>query len=140
MRITRRILSLLILVVPLLVVVVLSGRMLYRFWHSTESKMGFILQAEATKALGRQVSIGKVTFAGGHVFIEDVRIAEGKRFEDHGELVHASQIVLDFDVRRILFSENKKLPLFGVIDVIDPVARIQRDKLGNWNFWGHLCL
>ncbi len=134
MRITRRILSLLIMIIPLLAITVLSGRMLYRFWRSTESKMGLILQAEATRALGRQVAIGKVTFAGGHVFIEDVRIAEGKQFEDRGELIRAHQVVLDFDIRRILFSEDKKLPVFGVIDVIDPVARIRRDRAGNWNF------
>jgi hypothetical protein len=130
----RRLLTFIIFALPLVLLGIMAGVVFNRYWHTAERDLGPVLETEATKALGHEVKVGKVTIQGGHVTVDDVRVAEGKTLAESGEIAHARRVILDFDLRRILLSKDKLLPLFANADVIDPVAHVRRDAAGKWNF------
>jgi hypothetical protein len=130
----RRLLTFIIFALPLVLLGIMAGVVFNRYWHTAERDLGPVLETEATNALGHEVKVGKVTIKGGFVTVDDVRVAEGKTMAERGEIAHARRVILDFDLRRILLSKDKLLPLFANADVIDPVAHVRRDAAGKWNF------
>src|SRR4029079_3514528 len=77
-RFGRRTLKSIILLVPLAVLVGLGILMVRRYYSGAARDLAPILAAEATRALGHEVQVGKVTLRGGFAYVDDVRIAEGK--------------------------------------------------------------
>src|SRR5436305_113166 len=134
MRSWRRIASLLIFLVPLVCLGWLGFIMIRRYYRSAEQDLRPVLETELTNALRHEVRVGKVTLARGRAYIDDVRIAERRTLAEHGPIVKVRQIVVDFDLRRILLTRTIPDPLFGNGTVIDPVAYVRRDATGHWNF------
>lgn len=134
MRVLRRSLTLIIYLVPLLTLVGFGVFFVRRFYQAAEADLTPILQNEASRLLKREVYIGKVTIQGGHAIIDDVRVAEGKTFAEKGALVEARQVILDFDLRKLLLEKDKTVPLIGTIRVLDPVGHLARDAQGQFNF------
>jgi len=108
--------------------------MVRRYYRGAERDLAPILSVEATRALGHEVKVGKVTLRGGYAYVDDVRIAEGRTLAERGPIATARQVVVDFDLRTILLTRTLPVPLFGNVRVIDPVAHAARDARGVWNF------
>ncbi len=134
MRASRRTLVTILLLVPLAILVGLGVLMVRKFYRGAERDLAPILAAEATRALGHEVTVGKVTLKGGHAYVDDVRVAEGRTLAERGAIAVARQVIVDFDLRTILLTRKLPTPLFGNVMVLDPVARATRDSRGVWNF------
>jgi len=134
MRIARRTLTILVILLPLTTVLVLGFLMVHRYYRTAERNLAAILETEATRALGREVRVGKITLEGGYAYLDDVRIAEGRTLAERGAIARARQVILDFDLSRILLEESLTIPRFATARVIDPVVHVARDRAGRWNF------
>lgn len=134
MRASRRTLKAIILLAPLVILIGLGTLMVRRFYRRAERDLAPILAAEATRELGHEVRVGRVTLKGGYAYVDDVRIAEGKTLAESGPIATARQVVLDLDLRTILLTRRLPVPLFGNIRILEPIVRIVRDSRGIWNF------
>ncbi len=134
MRTLRRTLTALVFLVPLAILATLSIGMVRRYYRMAEQNLAILLASEATRELGREVRIGKVTFQGKYAYVEEVQIAERKTLPGHPPFFSAKRIILDFDLRTILLEKNPRVPLFAHVRVEDPYVRITRDFAGRWNF------
>ena len=73
--------------------------------------------AAVLRGLGHEVRVGKVTIQGGYAYVDDVHVAQLATFAkgNGAEMVRARQVVLDFDLRRILLQRE---PLYGKADLV----------------------
>jgi hypothetical protein len=134
MRAVRISLTVLIFAVPLVILTTLGVLMVRRYYRGAERVLGPTLAKEATNALGHEVRLGRVRIEGGHAYVDDVRIAEGRTLAERGPIATARQVILDFDLPRILFERNLTFPRIATARVIEPTARVTRDRAGRWNF------
>jgi hypothetical protein len=132
----RRFSTTLLFFLPLVALTFLAVDLVRRYYRQAERDVRPVLEQELTRTLEHEVRIGKVTIRGGFAYLDDVRLSEGKTFADVGgrEIAHARQVVIDVDLRRILLSKDKTLPLFAHADVIEPVGYVRRNAAGRWNF------
>lgn len=133
-RALRRLLTALVFLLPLGLLLTAGILMVRRYFRTAEKDLGPVLAQEATNALGHEVKVGKVTLKGGKAYVDNVQIAEGRKLADKGPILTAKQVIADFDLRQILLSGKLPQPLFGNVEVIEPVARLVRDASGRWNF------
>lgn len=127
-------LSFLLFVMPLAAVLAFGGLAIRDYYRAAERNLAALLGAEATRLLGREVRVGRAVVEGGHAYLDDVRIAEGRTLARSGTMARARRIVLDFDLLRILLERRQDVPLFALVRVLDPVVHVARDRAGRWNF------
>lgn len=132
----RRFSTIIVFLIPLLVLTWIAAVSIRRYYRTAERDVRPILEQELTRTLEHETRVGKVTIQGGYAYIDDVHLAEGKTFADLNgrEIARAKQVVVDVDLRRILLSKDKTLPLFSQARVIEPVAYARRNADGRWNF------
>jgi hypothetical protein len=133
-RFGRRTLKAIVLLAPLAVLIGLGALMVRRYYREAERDLAPILAAEATRELGHEVRVGKVTLKGGYAYIDNVSVAEGRTMAESGPIATARQVIVDFDLRTILLTRKLPVPLFGNVRVLDPVGRVVRNAKGVWNF------
>jgi len=136
MRALRRTLTGIVFLGPLAVLAVLAVLLVQRYRQETERHLAPLLAAEITRALGHETTVGDVRIRGGFAHVDDVRVALGATFAESGgrSLLSARQLVLDFDLGRLLLETDPAVPLFNHVRVIEPRAYAARDRRGRWSF------
>src|SRR5687768_4333568 len=137
MRVVRRsLITLVVIFAPLLAVLWLGFQSVMRFIGAAERDLAPILAAEISRSLGREVTVRNVTIRGGYAYVDGLEVAERRTFAGSGgrSFLSARRLILDFDLRKILLEKNPEIPLFTKVQVIEPVARLARDRNGIWNF------
>src|SRR5579871_1591680 len=130
----RKVLTALIFLVPLVLLLVWSINAVRQYYRTAERDLAPILSVEATRALGHEVRVGKVTLKDGYAYVDDVQVAQGTTLAEQGAIVTARRVILDFDLKQILLTRTLPVPLFGNVRVLDPVGHVARDRAGRWNF------
>jgi hypothetical protein len=135
MRIARRSLTALIFIIPLIILAIVGTYLVRRYYSSAERNLKYVVASEATQALGHEVTVGRVTLKGGYAYVDDVKVAEGKTLAERGAILTARQVILDFNLWKLLFEQREpEIPLFANVQVQDPVGHVARDRRGRWNF------
>src|SRR5579872_4721206 len=130
----RKLLTALIFLLPLALLLVWSIDAVRQYYRTAERDLAPVLQEEATRLLKHEVRVGRVTLKDGYAYIDDVQVAQGKTLAEGGPIVTARQVILDFDLKKILLTRRLPVPLFGNVRAIDPVGHVARDRTGRWNF------
>jgi AsmA protein len=90
------------------------------------------LEADISKALGRQVQIGGIQLAilSGGVTVNDVAIADDPAFS-HTSFVTAKQITVGVSLMPLIFSRKLEVRSFTLVE---PDVTLLRNPSGAWNF------
>lgn len=142
MRSLRLGINLLLLLLPLLWLGMGASRLLHSVcsYLLSEQRLAWIVSAEATRQLEREVRVGSLHWEGSlrewstpfRVEARNVQIAE-KDLLASGIFASAGTVRV-FPVWSRLLSADVRLALFDRIELIDPYVLLSRDQRGRWNF------
>ncbi len=136
MTTVRRSISVVLFVFPLAAVCLLGALSLRRYFVVAQDHLPPIVAEEVRKITGHELSIGRIRIQDGVARIYDVRMARERTFrQSRGDtLATAREVLLDLDIRRILFEKNPSVPLIRQMIVRDPTAYMRRSTRGALNF------
>ena len=108
---------------------------------NTNQRLAGTLSAEATRALGRSVTVGDVKITGNlfgftahnEVELSDVTIAETAS-PNSPVLARVKRVTVGYNLQQVVSSRSDAVPIVDGIAIDSPELRLFRDAGGRWNF------